>query len=352
MSYLKVGYFQALDLSLENQVTIQDQLYGSHTISDPILNELLRSPALARLIGVRQHGISAFLNFTPPITRFEHSVGAFLLVRLVGGCIEEQVAALLHDVSHTAMSHVVDFALSEPGDGSFHEVHKMRFVNTTQIPDILTTHGFGDLKPLDEEMYPLVEQPAPHLCADRLDYGLRDAVGFGNLSLEDAQRTIASLKAFPNTTSSHRLLVLQDQDVALTLARGYMTCDRDVWGNPAHGNLYTRTAELMRSSIRSGGVGEEELWTLSDKEFWTKMREVLDSHGRQAMERLESEGLPNDKDLPLPSGAKVRTIDPDVYVPSSDKAVPLSVLCPQYAAEREQYILARKALYEVSSSHA
>ncbi|KAI4867443.1 hypothetical protein F4820DRAFT_413629 [Hypoxylon rubiginosum] len=342
---LKVGYFQTLDVSTEDKVIIQDQLYGTHTISDPVLNDLLRSPALARLIGVRQHGISAFLNFTPSITRFEHSVGAFLLVRHVGGSLEEQVAALLHDVSHTTMSHVVDFALSEPGEGSFHEVHKMRFVKTTQIPDILAKYGFGDLKPLDEELYPLVEMPAPHLCADRLDYGLRDAVGFGNLTPEDAQRVIASLKAFPNATSPHRLLVLQDQEAALSLARGYMACDRDVWGNPAHGNLYTRTAELMRYSIRNGGVGEEELWKLSDEEFWSKMREVLSASGQEDMKRLESEGLPDDKELPLPRGAKVRTIDPDIYDPSGDKAVPLSILDPEYAAEREQYVLARRALY-------
>ncbi|KAI1456099.1 hypothetical protein F4805DRAFT_251142 [Annulohypoxylon moriforme] len=346
MPPLKVGHFQTLDLSAENEAIVQDQLYGRHTISDPVLNELLRSPSLSRLVGVRQHGISSLLNFTPPITRFEHSVGAFLLVRHVGGSLEEQVAALLHDVSHTAMSHVVDFALSEPGEGSFHEVHKMRFVKTTQIPQILTKHGFTDLKPLDEELYPLVEMPTPHLCADRLDYGLRDAVGFGSLSLEEAQRVIDSLDVFPDATSPSRLLVLRDQEVALSLAKGYMRCDRDVWGNPSHGSLYTRTAELMRSSIRGGGVREEDLWKLSDEQFWAEMRKVVDAEGQKAMDRLESEDLPNDKDLPLPHGAKVRTIDPDVYDISSGKAVPLSTLRPEYATERERYIVARRALYE------
>ncbi|KAI1762974.1 hypothetical protein GGR53DRAFT_532062 [Hypoxylon sp. FL1150] len=343
---LKVGHFQTLDLSADDEVIIQDQLYGSHTVSEPVLNDLLRSPALARLIGVHQHGISAFLNFTPPITRFEHSVGALLLVRLVGGGLEEQVAALLHDVSHTVLSHVVDFALAEPGEGSFHEVHKMRYVGTTHIPDILAAHGFGDLRPLDEALYPLVERPAPRLCADRLDYGLRDAVGFGHLSLADARRVVASLGAFPDAAAPDRLLVLRDREAALGLARAYAACDRDVWGSPAHGDLYLRTAQLMRAAIRGGGgVPEEELWRLSDEEFWSRMREVLDDAGREAMKRLESEGLPDDKDLPLPRGAKIRTIDPDVYDAASDKAVPLSVVYPEYGREREQYLIARRALY-------
>ena len=52
--------------------------------------------------------ITALLGITQPITRYEHSVGVMLLARRVGGGLREQVAALLHDVSHTAFSHVID----------------------------------------------------------------------------------------------------------------------------------------------------------------------------------------------------------------------------------------------------
>jgi HD superfamily phosphohydrolase len=344
-SLFEAGYFQTLDLSSEHQVTIQDQLYGRHSITEPVLVELLRSAPLARLAGVNQHGISGLLGITPRVTRMEHSIGAFLLVRSVGGGVEEQVAALLHDISHTAMSHVVDFALSEPGEGSFHEVHKMRYVQTTDIPDILTRHGFADLRPLEEELYPLVEQPAPHLCADRLDYGLRDAVGFGNLSLEDAKRVISTLSAQPSSTSPKRLLVLQDPELALVLARAYMACDRDVWGNTAHGDLYIRTAMLMRTLIRNGSVREEELWTLSDDDFWARMRQAADADGQKAMDRLETEGLPDEKGLPLPRSAKVRTLDPDIALASTDQPLPLSVVLPEYATEKQEYIRVRQALY-------
>ncbi|ORY71467.1 uncharacterized protein BCR38DRAFT_479957 [Pseudomassariella vexata] len=344
-STFKAGHFQTVDFSIADQVVIQDQLYGSHTVSEPVLVELLRSPALTRLAGVHQHGISGLLNLTPRVTRFEHSVGAFLLVRYVGAGLDEQVAALLHDVSHTTMSHVVDFALCKPGEGSFHEQHKDRYVKTTQIPDILARHGFGDLKPLDEELYPLVEMPAPHLCADRLDYGLRDCVGLGKMSFEDSRRILESLKAFPSATSPDRFLVLQDAQLALILARSYQTCDRDVWGNPSHGDLYIRTAKLMASLIRSRRVEEEELWTLSDEAFWAKMRQAANAQEQDAMDRLESEGLPDGKGLLIPKGAKIRTLDPDVCSSASDKATPLSVLLPEYATEKQEYIRARQAIY-------
>ena len=190
-----------------------------------------------------------------------------------------------------------------------------------------------------------MEQPAPRLCADRLDYGLRDAVGFGHLSLEDARKVVASLRALPAADTPQRLLVLQDEGLALALARAYMACDRDVWGNAAHGDLYNRTARLMKSFLRSGAVKEDELWGLSDQEFWLKMREVAGHEEREAMDRLEKDGLPDEQGLSLPRRAKIRTIDPDVCLPSSGTASPLSVVFPLYAAERHRYILARQALY-------
>lgn len=341
----KSGHFQTVDLSPPEQVIIEDQIYGTHTVTEPVLVELLRSPAVARLAGVHQHGISGLLRFTPRVTRMEHSVGAFLLVRMVGGAVDEQVAGLLHDVSHTAMSHVVDFALSAPGEDSYHEVHKMRYVKTTHIPDILARHGFADLRPLDEVLYPLVEQDAPHLCADRLDYGLRDAVGFGHMSLEDAKGVLKSLKAFPSPSDPRRILVLQDSQLALTLSRAYMACDRDVWGNTAHGDIYIRTANLMKTLIRNGTVREEELWSLSDDDFWARMRQSADADGQKAMDRLESEGLPDEKGLPLPRGAKVRTIDPDIVSSVAEQPQPLSVILPEYDVEKQEYIKMRRALY-------
>jgi HD superfamily phosphohydrolase len=271
-------------------------------------------------------------------------VGAFLLVRKVGASLEEQVAALLHDVSHTALSHVVDWALSKPGEGSFHEVHKARYVKTTPLPQILTKHGFGDLKALNEDLYPLVEMPSPHLCADRLDYSLRDAVGFGKLALKDAQRVFSSLKAFPDASSPRRLLVLEEEKLALTLARAYLATDRDVWSNKAHIDMYRRTGELIGEMIRRGGVKEEALWSLSDREFWELLRSAADPSGLETMKRLESEGLPKEDGLRLPQGAKVRTLDPDIWLQSTEKPLPLSIVRPEWAQELQDYIFSREAM--------
>jgi hypothetical protein len=90
--------------------SIDDAIHGSFTIIEPVLVDLLLSKPVERLRHVLQHGITGLLGMTPSpaITRHEHSVGAMLLVRRAGGSIEAQAAALLHDIAHTALSHVVD----------------------------------------------------------------------------------------------------------------------------------------------------------------------------------------------------------------------------------------------------
>lgn len=339
---LRVGHFQTLSFPSADTAVIDDSIHGEHTITEPVLIALLRSPSLRRLVGVCQHGVTGLLGLTPTITRFEHSVGAFLLVRRVGGSVEEQVAGLLHDVSHTVLSHVMDWALSKPGE-SFHEVHKDRYLATTELPGILSAHGFADHRPFQEEHYPLVERPAPHLCADRLDYALRDAVVFEKLALADARRVVACLAAHPDAASSERMLVLRDAELGHTLSRSYIACDRDVWANPAHVDMARRTGDLIGAMVRRGELSEDELWCAGgDREFWEAMRKTADEEGKEVMRRLEEERLPDEEGLGLPRAAKVRTIDPDIVV--GEGLAPLSGVKVDWREELDAYRRSRQAL--------
>ncbi|KAE8159180.1 hypothetical protein BDV40DRAFT_273820 [Aspergillus tamarii] len=342
-SSLSAGSFQTLIFHPDNTVVIQDKIYGEHIISEPVLAELLRCPALLRLAGIGLHGQTDLLGITHTVTRLEHSIGASLLVRKVGASVGEQVAGLLHDISHTVLSHDVDGALSKPGE-SYHEVQKSRYIMTTELPQILTKHGFVDLKPFDEELYPLVESPAPHLCADRLDYSLRGAVAFGKLAIEDARRVYDSVTAFPDASSPHRLLVLQDIDLALAYSRAYGECDRDVWCNPAHAVMSRKIGRLIGDLVQRGLLKEEVLWSLSDREFWELLKSKVDTKGLETMEHIEAGPHAEDSHR-LPRGTKIRTIDPDMLLPGAEQPSPLSSVRPEWAKERQEFIQARQALF-------
>ncbi|USP73625.1 hypothetical protein yc1106_00899 [Curvularia clavata] len=339
-SPISAGVFQTHILSGDDSILIRDEIHGEMLVHEPVLVELLQSPEVQRLRGICQYGVTSVLGLTPRVTRLEHSVGAMMVVRRVGGTVEEQIAGLLHDISHTVLSHDVDYALSKLGEESYHEIHKERYLEMTELPEILTRHQI-DRKVLDEDLFPLVEMPSPHLCADRLDYALRDGINFGKLAIDDARRVVGSLKAFPNPMAPDRLLVLDDPQVALILARAYITTEKDFMSNPAIVDMSERTGRVIGELVKAGSVDETALWKMSDTDFWALLRQSASPEQLRVIERLESEGIPEEKGLRRPKGTKVRTLDPDVWEGGEKRPDPLSTLLPEWASERTQYIRSR-----------
>lgn len=124
---------------LPKSIHIDDKIHGAYTITEPVLVDLLLSKPIDRLKRVLQHGISSLVGLTPlpAVTRYEHSVGAMLLVRAAGGSVEAQAAALLHDVAHTSLSHVVDGVFGYV----VHEDDKMEYLYVAPSDHM---HGLSD----------------------------------------------------------------------------------------------------------------------------------------------------------------------------------------------------------------
>ena len=122
-----------------------DPVYGTEEVTEPVLLELLKTPALERLKHIDQVGFfDGFFKGGTSYTRYEHSVGCLMLLRRFNASLEEQIAGLIHDVSHSAFSHCIDYVLEEGSqtehshqDNIFEE-----YVHSTTIPDILTRYGF------------------------------------------------------------------------------------------------------------------------------------------------------------------------------------------------------------------
>lgn len=149
-------------------------------------------PDLPALKGVRQAGPSALAFPFKNVTRFEHSLGVFILLRRLNAGRREQVAGLLHDISHTAFSHAVDFIVSSR-EQDHHEQLKPLMLERPDIVAALARLGFTPAEFYDDSVYPLLEQPLPWLCADRLDYFLRDGMACGVVSREAADRILQHL---------------------------------------------------------------------------------------------------------------------------------------------------------------
>jgi HD superfamily phosphohydrolase len=161
--------------------------------------ELLNSPFLKRLGKIDQSGYYNPYVKHIPMTRLEHSIGCYFLLNRFGASIEEQIAGLIHDVSHTAFSHFSDYVLADTGkDHTFQDDIFIDFVLKTDIPDILRRYNFDVDYILDEKNFPLQERDIPDLCADRLDYSLRSFVTFGLLKKEKVLELINDLVIINN----------------------------------------------------------------------------------------------------------------------------------------------------------
>lgn len=164
-------------------MNIEDRVYGEVEIKEPALLEIINSPTLQRLKDIEQGGyIQPFLPNTQQ-SRFGHSIGVFLLLRRYGAPIEEQIAGLIHDVSHSAFSHCIDYIL-DTGSGVKQD-HQDNifdaFVRKSDIPAILKKYNYDLEYILDDKNFPLKENDLPDLCADRIDYSLRDACVYGEI---------------------------------------------------------------------------------------------------------------------------------------------------------------------------
>src|SRR5690606_34029437 len=203
---------------------------------------------------------------TQAITRYDHSVGTFLLVRKLGGSLEEQIAAMLHDVSHTAFSHVIDYVFGDHDDQGYHDEIKETYVSDTDLPLLLRSHGFDWREFLDEDAFPLLEQPSPRLCAYRLDYFLRDAIALNLATQHNVEWALQHL------TVHDERIVTDDIAAARWLAYTYIEADKASWANLREVALYELTARAIRRGLEIGHVETDDFFK-TDNELWALLHQ-------------------------------------------------------------------------------
>jgi len=315
-----------------------DSVYGTETITEPVLLAVMESVALQRLKGVMQHGITGLIGLTSPVTRFEHCVGAMLLVRRLGAALPEQIAALLHDVSHTAFSHVIDYVLDGHDSQSYHDEIKARYLADSDLPAILAGHGYDWRDFVDETAFSLLEQPAPALCADRLDYFLRDGQGMGLASAAEIAGLLDAL-----TVVDGRIAVTS-QAAGHWLANTYMQADQASWANFREVGLYELTAQAIRRALQVGAVSEADFF-LTDRIMWQKLHAHPDPELQKwlSLVNLDTRFVWDEEAPTFRVSTKLRTLDPDVVV--DGRLHPLSQLDPDYAQQRQAYLRSKQGLW-------
>ena len=286
---------------------IKDRVYGEVDILEPVLIEIINSSALQRLKEIDQAGY-----FEPHFpgtahSRFEHSVGVCALLKKYGAPIEEQIAGLIHDVSHSAFSHCIDYVLDVGSqkeqnhqDNIFEE-----FVKKSQIPSILKKYNFNLEYVLNDENFPLKEKDSPDLCADRIDYSLRTALVFKEINSAEY--------FFENLTAENGRWIFKNFESAEKYAELFLKINTNYYAGLPSAVMFRTVGDYLRYALLKGYILENDFYA-TDKIVLSKIEPYLkiDEQLRLLFDRMNNkigfQNNPNEYDVEV--FCKSRVVDP------------------------------------------
>lgn len=173
----------------------KDPVHDSIYVKDPLIWNLINTPAFQRLRRVKQLGTSFMVFHGSEHSRFSHSLGTYEVMRQVlshfsrnHGWPEEDrtrklalVAALLHDIGHGPFSHTFETVFKTE-----HEIWTQKII--LQEPHIRSILDGVDADFAEDVVSVIAKKPkfpllvsliSSQLDVDRMDYLLRDALHTG-----------------------------------------------------------------------------------------------------------------------------------------------------------------------------
>lgn len=256
-------------------IQLNDFLYGKMEFPQ-VFADLLKTEALKRLAGIHQSGAIYLVNPDICHSRLEHAIGVMMLIRKMNGSELEQIAGLLHDVSHTAFSHVGDYVFDNLEE-DYHEKIFAEIIYKSEIPDVLFKHGYSVNQILFNK-FDILEQPLPFLCADRLDYTLRDAIYAGIISRQRAQKFLSAI------VLKNGKITLNNIDEVDWINSTFKKLNDEVFNLPLYLYANGKMAELIKKFIKKGVLAEHDLFK-TDTMLLNKIRSNYE--GYQAIKSIK-----------------------------------------------------------------
>lgn len=287
-------------------MTYVDKIYGEFEFTG-VIEELINTSVFQRLSRIHQGG--AFFLVNPQInhTRFEHSIGVMLLIKKLGGSIKEQIAGLLHDISHTAFSHLVDYVF-DIEEEDYHEKRFEKVLRDKELDAVLKKYHLDTNEFIELEKYQILEYPLPGLSADRIDYTLRDLFQLGKISTEEISWFLSGMKLFDNR------IVLASVAHGKWFQSKYEFLVSEYFGGKQNQEVNILMKQVAKDCLNKGIIQEDDFYHddfyLLDKiERSVDLRKMISEIGKAGIEQEE---------IVL----KKRKVDPEILV--DDRVLKLS----------------------------
>ena len=286
-----------------------DKVFGEAEIQDKVILDLINCSTLQRLKGIDNAGYFKPWFKGEGFSRFDHSVGVYILLKIYRTSLEEQVAGLIHDVSHTVFSHCIDYAKEESDEKEqkFQDDIFDGFVRQSEIPAILQGHGISLDFILDDKNFPLKEKLLPDLCADRIDYSLRTALGCKVIVKKEIDYFLENLVAEEGSW------IFKNLEIAKRFAEFFSFMNREYYSGLSSAVMLKTTGECLKYALSEGYIVESDLHT-TDKNVLKKIqvKTATDKTLKLLFDRMNNRFLykENSENYDFHIFCKSRVVDP------------------------------------------
>lgn len=275
-----------------------DKIYGEFEISG-VIEELIKTSVFQRLKKIHQGGAIFLVNPKINHTRFDHSIGVMLLIKKLGGNIEEQIAGLIHDISHTAFSHLIDYVFEIEGE-DYHEKRFEEVLKDKELNEVLKKYQIESSKFIEIEKFQILEYPLPNLSADRIDYTLRDLFQIGEITQEEIFWFLSGLKIFENR------IVLTSEEYGKWFQLKYEFLNSEYFGGKENKAVNLIMKKIVKDCLKEGIIQEDDFY---QDDFYLMDKINRSINIKEEIGNIGNEGIPNEK-LVL----KKRVVNPEILV--------------------------------------
>ena len=253
-------------------VRIRDPIHDYIDLTS-LEGKLIDTPAYQRLRWIKQLGPINLVYPGANHTRHEHCMGTCHVVRKIADSIglnsEDKklvsVAGLLHDLGHTAFSHLGD----EIDGVEDHVIRTTNIISNTELSDIISNEGLNpdEVNQIIMGNHKLDSLVSGDLDGDRLDYLVRDAHYTGVSTGVDMGRLITTMSMHDSN------LVIKEK--GLPAVEALLTA-RSTMYQTVYFHSFARGAQLMlaraaNSAISSGNFSINDFVNFTDHKFLSEL---------------------------------------------------------------------------------
>ena len=234
------------------------------------IDKYLKTPTLNRIKYVTQFCGCDYTNIYNPLflfTRFDHSLVVAHIVWHFTHDKKATIVALLHDVGTPCFAHTIDcvfgdYLEQESSEKQIADIVKKDY----KLLQLLEDDGLSISDLSDMSKYPILENKAPNLCADRLDGVLHTCyIWLHSHSLEEIREVYEDLCILTNEYG-HQEIGFNNKKIAIKFAKMVSVYSKELQSNRDK-YVLKYISEIIKLSFAKGIVSLTDLYTKKEKEI-------------------------------------------------------------------------------------